>query len=135
MSEIHELCRKTYQEYVRDCPTIPGDLKRALKAHERVPAFIDNVAREIRKLKFRVKRETIESAVRDLTNFFVLAVKREAEQRVRSPLDLAMERERRRRMEAFRREADALEQGGLSVVTKDAKGETDRQEVVFDFDG
>lgn len=91
--EVIELCRKTYQEYVLTAD-IPNDLRNALKAHERVPVFIDNLAKEISYISNgpalfklgnkRITRDEIISITRDFTKVFIQNVHRQAEEKMMS---------------------------------------------------
>lgn len=134
MSEIRAICRKAYQEYVKAQP-YPTELKNALKAHERVPAFIDNLAREFSKPGLKVNRETVEMAVRDLTNVFVSAVKIQAEQRLMNPLKIAMVKAEQARKAEMNQLADALDkQGDMNEqVTQDQRGnQIIHQKIIID---
>lgn len=88
--DAKEFCRKIYRETIEKQDTVPSELKRALRTHERVPAFIDNLAKELLKVNPRTSRVNLELAVRDLTLLFVGAVKTAAEQKALSPLALAL---------------------------------------------
>ncbi len=59
---------------------IPEDLKRALKAHERVPTFIDNLAKNLYKLPKDIKTETVIMAVHNMTDLFVSNIMRKADE-------------------------------------------------------
>jgi hypothetical protein len=47
--ELRDLVIHTYQEYIRTFK-MPGELKRALKTKERIPAFLDRIVIEFKKL-------------------------------------------------------------------------------------
>ncbi len=126
-----ELVRKTYRAYIETMP-IPTELKRSLRTHERVPRFIDNMAAEFQKLTFDVKRETIISAVEDMTRIFVLALQTSAEQKALSPIAKAMIKKREADMNQFRREAAAIEKAGVNNVTLNKDGEISTQVVNVD---
>ncbi len=89
---ILELCRRTYKEYIEQMLDVPPDLRRSLRAHERVPLLIDNLAREltvIQKQPFRLKgkpitKQEIIGIVQDFTRSFVQNVHRQAEERMMS---------------------------------------------------
>lgn len=121
--DIRDLCRRTYREYVEK-RVDDTELRRALRTHERVPAFIDNLARELGRLESNVKRETIERAVTDMTAMFVGLAKRQFHERVMSKLAIGLHEKREREKEEFRREVDALERKGTESVTQDKTGET-----------
>lgn len=131
MSELKRLCRETYQRTIKDAP-FPKELKLALRSHERVPVFIDNLAKEIGKISFKVKRETIEQTVRDMTLYFVEVVKFQAEDRVMSPIRAAMLKMEIEKKKALEKLSEALESQGADCVTTNEKGhETSRQEITL----
>lgn len=122
MSDVRELCRKTYREYIETQP-IPTELRRALRTHERVPNFIDNLSREIHKVHTGVKRETIIKMVEDMTKFFVIAVTQSAEEKAMSPIKKAMILARKAEADQFRKDAEQLERLGTNHVIETEKGE------------
>jgi F0F1-type ATP synthase membrane subunit b/b' len=125
--ELREICRKVYQETIIGAP-IPNELKRSLKAHERVPAFIDNLAREFSKAKVSVRRETIEQAARDMTHLFVNAIHQQAEEKLMSPIKRAMLQKKLDDANEFRKEADALEEKTKVEIVQDSRGFETRKE-------
>lgn len=74
------------------CKDMPDDLRASLKAHERVPLFIDNLAREILKVersdhRFKGKpltRDEIMGIVSDFTKTFIDSVKRQRDEAIMS---------------------------------------------------
>jgi acyl carrier protein phosphodiesterase len=129
--DVMDLCRKTYQDFITRSD-YPSDLKRALRVHERVPAFIDNLAREFHKCQARVKREEIILAVEDLSRIFCGLVQRQALERIMSPLSLASMRKQEEAKEEFRREAEALDQKGADNVFETKKGEIVESKIIID---
>jgi hypothetical protein len=125
-TDTRDFCRQIYRETIERIDD--SELKRALRTHERVPGFIDNLAREFGCLSFSVKREAIERAVRDMTNVFVQCVKRQSEERIMSDMaKLTLKAEAQAR-EEFRAEAEALDQKTSEVTTYDSTGnETTKQ--------
>lgn len=77
-----------YAEAVRLLPDIPEELRRALKAHERIPVFFENLNRELFKmsLKHKMDRQTVKQLVYDMTNFFCINVRRMCDERVMSDI-------------------------------------------------
>lgn len=71
---------------------MPDDLRASLKAHERVPAFIDNLARQIHLIekndhRFKGKpltRDEIMTIVSDFTDVFIQNVKRKRDEEIMS---------------------------------------------------
>jgi len=70
---MREYVIKCYQEAVTMLP-YPQELKDSLLIEERVPAFIDNLYLEFVKVP-KVSRETIQSAVYDMTDLLMRSVK------------------------------------------------------------
>lgn len=77
------MIRQDYQEAVRLLPGIPEELRASLKTNERVPIFLDNLTNEISKLPahIRPQRLKIKQIVYEITNTFVLNVKRAADEK------------------------------------------------------
>ncbi len=86
--DLKHLITSDYQEAVSLLPGIPGELRKALKSHQRVPVFIDNLVKEVSTLPkhLRPDRLKLKRIVYDLTNVFVMNVKRQAEERHMSEL-------------------------------------------------
>ena len=131
MSEIRDLCRKAYQERIAALD-INVEFKRALKTHERVPQFIDNLATEFLNINHSVKRETIEKAVHDMTDFFVIGLQEKQKFQVMSDVAKMTIKKREDAKEEFRREAEALERKGTDYVTQNKDGETSHQVTEID---
>lgn len=85
MSELKRLIRKDYQECVA-LMEMPADLRQALRAHERVPAFLDNLERELSAAKVgrMLSRVKIKETVYSLTEFFVNTVRRHGDEKIMS---------------------------------------------------
>lgn len=85
----HTLVRTTYAEAVRLHPTASADLKQALKTNERVPLFIDNLAKQIGMIadkRASVGRNPpnlkhIKEIVYDMVNVMIVSLEREAAER------------------------------------------------------
>lgn len=83
---LRELIRSAYQERVA-LSGIPEELKRSLKAHERIPKFFDNLERELAVLPAAYRtNDRIREAVYSLTDVFTGNVKRMADERQMSDL-------------------------------------------------
>lgn len=83
-----DICRAAYQSYIATAE-MPEDLRRSLKTHERVPAFIDNLAMHVERIekspklkaRTRLNIEKITSLAIDFTKVFVANVIRQADER------------------------------------------------------
>ncbi len=128
--DAREFCRKTYRDYIQRAP-IPTELKRSLRTHERVPAFIDNLAKELLKVNSKVKRENLVTAVESMTGLFINAVHRQAEEKAMSPIKKMMLKQDADRKKKFQKAANLIERKGSSSVIQSAKGETTQSKVTL----
>ena len=111
---------------------VPQGLKDALKTHERIPVFIDNLAAQLSGIK-KISREQVVSAVRDLSHVFVRAVRLQADERVISPLKKAIAKAEASRKAEMDKLVDAIDTRGITNATQDKAGnETHRQEIEID---
>jgi hypothetical protein len=87
-----KLVLDSYQEAVRLHPTANSELKASLKAHERVPQFIDNMCKELDKVQTMAiakrgkpySEKHIKEIVYDMTNVFIMGVEEVARKRYES---------------------------------------------------
>ncbi len=124
MNEIRKLVSETYRRTIQDGP-YPTEFKRALRTHERIPAFFDNMVKEFsRPAMSKVPRATIEAATVDMTNLFVTMVHRQAEERLMTPIKKAMMKAQADRIKDMKKLGDALEKQGEEneKVTQDKAG-------------
>lgn len=124
--DIKDLCRKTYADFIDSYPFLNSELRRALKTHERIPVFIDNLAKDLGRLNHQVKRETVIKAVQDMTQFFIKTVEWQAQERLITPLEKALRKVRQSELAEIRANAQLLEETGQTHVTKTEKGVTER---------
>lgn len=125
--EIRALCRKIYQQRIADpALNIPNELRRSLAAHERVPVFIDRLAEELSGLHFSAKRETIEQAVRDMTDFFISSIKHVADVRAMSDMEKLLIKQKADEKKEIEQLADELEKVGVNNVIQDNGKTTDK---------
>ena len=117
MSTLGDLIKSTYQETIKEGPW-PDELKRSLRAHERIPAFFGNLHKEFDKPGLNLKRETVVMAVRDMTMLFVAAVHRKAEERIMSPLKKAQLLEKNREKRNSAKSWTQSKMRGLNVSPK-----------------
>ena len=84
---LREFVIKEYQATVRNSPNLSKELKDALKINERVPAFMDNLCRELAHPAFKNKSNNyLKDVVHNATNFFIALVKQKAEERMMSDI-------------------------------------------------
>jgi hypothetical protein len=123
MNEIRKIVSETYRRTISD-GAWPEEFKRALKAHERIPVFFDNLVKQLSKPGLNPTRETIELATRDLTRVFAAAVHRKAEERIMSPVRQAMLKAQQSRIAEMKKLGDALDLQGEAneKVTQDKRG-------------
>lgn len=88
------LVEETYRESIALNNKIPDDLRSALKAHERIPLFLNNLALELDKLQIHRQKKgqetftdaKIKSIVYDFTDVFITGIKAEAEAKYQSDI-------------------------------------------------
>jgi len=68
---LRDLIVSTYQDAVRNA-LVDEELKQALKTHERVPAFLGNLTRELSAVP-KITKEEVQQAVHGMTNVFLNA--------------------------------------------------------------
>jgi hypothetical protein len=105
--DVRKLCIADYQEYIK-LADLPTELKRALKTEERVPVFIDNLARQIHQLPVHVSRTRIKECVYDMTKIFISCVQKRAEFRTMSDLEKRKLEVDQANLKVLRDAADAL---------------------------
>lgn len=125
---IKTICRNDFQEYVA-LADINADLKRALKSHERVPAFVDNLAKELYHLPFDVSRETIKKLVYDMSDLFIKLLVRKADEGLMSDIAKTQIQKEADTIKKMDQLADDLISGGTEHVTENAQGTTYRQTI------
>jgi hypothetical protein len=130
-----ELIKKTYHEAVLLNSKIPGDLKTALKSHEKIPLFFKSIAQELEKAQNDrlaknqkpFSEKTIKDFIYDVTEIFIIGIKAEADARAQSEIDrlaAKAETDRKKDLEATiggkaqGDYADVLKEGGV-IMTDD----------------
>lgn len=95
MSNLRQWIMEDYQERVRLNPEIPDELKRALKTHERVPIFVDNLLGEIKKFpkNHKMNRHMLKQLVYGMTDLFCKNAQTVAENRYKSDIQKELERQ------------------------------------------
>src|SRR3990172_5198299 len=85
MSDLRRLIQQDYREAVA-FTKMPDDLRRALKTHERIPAFLTNLERELSSHKVTkfLSRTKIKRIVYDLTAMFIKNAERVVNERMMS---------------------------------------------------
>lgn len=128
-----DFARKTYREYIENHLLIPTEFKRALKTHERVPRFIDNLSAQLLKIPGGIKRENIKKCVEDMTEMFWRAAMRKADEAAMSPLERALIRTQFERKQAAEKLSDDLFGGGNTNETQiqTEKGVVHKSETVI----
>lgn len=132
--DLLAIVRSDYQEAIALTEMDP-ELRRALKAHERVPRFIDNLAGQFfaaEKTIGAIDRETIKLAVYDLTKLFITAVEQQAKERRASDLDKLAAKEQREREARLLELANAIADGGTNEIQVTEEGIIHRGEHFID---
>lgn len=115
-----KIVREAYQEAIALNVTIDAELKAALRAHERVPAFIDNLALEIEKVaalrqkrgKRNLDEKIVKEMVYDVTAIFIAGLQTQAKRNFESDM------ERIAREQALQKQKD-LEQTAEGNISGD----------------
>lgn len=85
--ELRAMLIKHYQQYVTNEPNIPLELKKALNTNERVPAFIDNLAKEFSAPYFKqVSNNQIKEHATQMISLFINLVREKATQAMMSDI-------------------------------------------------
>lgn len=137
MNWYKEKVRKWYQEALALNKNVNSDLKRALKAHERVPNFIDNLSIEFSKVQVQRAREhksplsekTLQQSTYDMVDVFITGLK--------NKYDIAAESEAkkmaREREIQYQKDLEATASGTPSGEFQELEiiDATDRQDLTF----
>ncbi len=78
-----------YQERLSLSPDIPSGLRDALKNHERVPLFVDNLVKELNLIPAsrKLDRIKIKNLVYQMTDLFINNAKQAAEDKYKSEIE------------------------------------------------
>lgn len=133
MADLRDVIIEAYQEYIRIAP-VNTELRKALKAHERVPNFVLNLVKEFSSSKgSKFGRETIRKATFDMTKLFINCIETRANERRMSDLEKMIIKQEANRKSEMISLADQLNAKGETNVTEDKPGtETERQTAVID---
>ena len=124
--DLKPLCIQTYQTTVASMQ-IPDELKRALKTHERMPRFLDNLVIELKVSRTRgidVSDEEAKKIVDSLTRFFVQNVQRHCDDRIMSEAAKGQIKREEQTKKEMRQLADAIfeESEANEQITRDKDG-------------
>ena len=124
--DLKPLCIQTYQTTVASMQ-IPDELKRALKTHERMPRFLDNLVIELKVSRTRgidVSDEEAKKIVDSMTRFFVQNVQRHADDRIMSEAAKGQIKREEQTKKEMRQLADAIfgESEANEQITRDKDG-------------
>jgi proline dehydrogenase len=110
MSELRRLCREQYAARVAMRQDIPNELKRALKTHERVPVFVDNLVKQLNHPKIRkdIGQATIIMAIHDMTDIYINNVMKMADERRLSDLEKSRRVKKSEDLQLVRDLADSM---------------------------
>ena len=126
--DVRALCVQYFKEYLDEIET-DKELVRSLKHHERVPMFIDNLARSLYHLPVRVSKQTIRTCVFDLTRIFTNCLKIRAKEMYMSDLEKSLIKKKEEEKMMADQLADAIFSGQNETVTQDEKGITHKETV------
>lgn len=127
--DIKQMIRADYQERVALRQDIPSEFKKSLKTHERIPVFVDNLAKEIGKipdarrkngqpLRWKLDRRKLKDLVYSMTDLFISSALKHCEDRHKSDLQKALEKEQAEKFKGLNNEGDGVvEELGVEVVS------------------
>ncbi len=130
-TDLRDYIRKLWQEEVRTAE-MPSELRKWLRAHERVPTFVDRLSEQLGNLTFTPKKEVIERAVRDMCKLTISMILKKAEEDALSPIARAVIERKKSEWAELKAQSEALDKLGEDHETKNQKGQTQRQVVVLD---
>ena len=115
LGDIGRLVQSDYKEYVQ-LAQINEDMKRALLKQDRVPVFLNNMVREMSKMK-NLNRETIKMVTYDMTECFIRSFERLATERMMSDLERITKQKEIDKVMEFDKEATEMAKQ-MTTVTK-----------------
>lgn len=137
MNWYKERARKWYIEAINLNKNIDSDLKRALKVHDRVPNFIDNLSIEFSKVqtiraregKSPLSEKTLQSSTYDMVEWFIAGLKNDYDKRVESEAKKLA----KAKAEQYQKDLEASADGKMSGEFQelDVKVCTDRSDLTF----
>ena len=107
--------RAKIQEYYHEAVALsqyPDEMKRALKASERVPTFINKLEEEVQRCPMQIKPETLKLMVYDMTALFLRLIHRQAHEKGMSELAKIALQQKADQVEKAKEIAQAIEDGG-----------------------
>ncbi len=127
--DIKQVCRHAYQERIALRTDLPTEFVRSLKTNERVPQFIDNLAKQLYRLPKDIKLETIKMAVYDMTDLFLNLQMRKVEEDHMSSVERHRIMQEEQTKSEMRAMADSLI--GEENVTEEKPGTQTHHETVL----
>jgi membrane-associated HD superfamily phosphohydrolase len=125
---IRDICREEWKRFVENADIDP-EFKRALKVHERVPVFIDNLCRELMTVK-NVTKDDIIKAVRDMSGWFLTNAQRKAGEQMMSDATKSMMLKKQAEKEQFDKDVETIDKKGVMHVLENSEAlEEERSKV------
>lgn len=120
---IQEMVRADFEEFIRLDPAVPPELKTSLRLKERVPDFMDRLAKEIAQVEaggIKLDRHKIKQLVYNLSAFFVHCMKVQADQMYMSDIAKTAVKKHSQELEKFDKDgnADLTEEFGIIIKDK-----------------
>lgn len=116
--DLRKMIELDYQEAVTLLPDIPSELRRALKANERVPLFFRNLEQQL-KICQGLTRENIKSLVYEMTKFFAHNLRRMADEMHMSDIVKSAEKAKASVLQDLDSTADGKPQGEFTDLVKE----------------
>ena len=120
------LVRKTYQEAIA-LKQMPSDLRSALKSQERMPKFLENLAKEletvqagrIKKGKTPYQEKTIKDTIYDFVDMFIITVETEANNRMKTDLQKMIDKQKEDERKDLEKTASGQVSGDYEEIFKE----------------
>jgi hypothetical protein len=142
-NDLVQIVRQAYKDYIMTAPPeeVSSELREALKVHERIPLFVDNMARQIQIMEKRkgkhLKKWQIEWVVKDMVRIFIRGVELKKEKMYTSDVERRRRETEAQTIKDMRDLADAITGEGDETEEVQAQGQActiDKQTIVIGDD-
>lgn len=118
--------RNTYQEAIA-LKQMPSDLRLALKSQERMPLFLENLAKELeiiqadrlKKNKKLYQEKTIKDTIYDFVDIFISTVESEAQNRMKSDVQKMIDKQKEDERKDLEKTASGQVSGDYEEIFKE----------------
>ena len=118
--------RNTYQEAIA-LKQMPSDLRLALKSQERMPLFLENLAKELeiiqadrlKKNKKLYQEKTIKDTIYDFVDIFISTVETEAQNRIKTDMQKMIDKQKEDERKDLEKTANGQVSGDYEEIFKE----------------